>query len=80
MDKPEVSRLLKEFILYAMRNPRVGKGRSLTVDQLKEEVAIWREQCEARKEAAWKPEELDQIEAELTALHLADDALLSEII
>ncbi len=78
MNKPQVSRLFREFVLLTACNPRVGEG--LTVDQLKEELAIQREESETGKEGMWKPEELDQIEAELTAMHLADDALLSEVI
>ena len=78
MNKPQVTRLFREFVLLTIRNPRIGRG--LTVDQLKEELAIQREKSETGKEAIWKPEELDQIEAELTASHLADDALVSEVI
>ena len=80
MNKPQVSRLFREFVLLTIRNPRVGNGQDLTVDQLKEELAIQREESETGKEVMWKPEELDQIEAELTALRLDDDARLSEII
>ncbi len=80
MNKPQLSQLFREFVLLIARNPRFGKGRDLTVDQLKEELAIQREESETGRDVMWKPKELDQIEAELTALHLADDAVVSEVI
>lgn len=80
MKKPQVSLLFQNFVLHTMQHPKVARQQPLTVDHLKEELAIWREEIEIGRQAAWTSEELDQIEAELTALHLDDNALLSEIV
>jgi len=80
MNKPQVSPLFEHFVRQTINHSTIARRQHLTVDDLKEELAIRREECEIRKDASWKPDELDQIEAELTTLHLADETLLAEIL
>ena len=80
MSKPQVSLLFEDFVRDTIHRAKFARRQQLTVDDLKEELAIRREECEIRKDSEWKPNELDQIEAELTALHLADETLLAEIV
>lgn len=70
----------QEFVRHTIHHPKISRQQPLTVECLKEKLAIWREEIEFRKMTNWKPDELDQIVAELTALHLADETLLAEII
>lgn len=79
MNEPQLSPLLREFLLYTIHNRRIGKGQFLAVEHVKEELDICRETTEMRHDTTWKLDELDQIEAELTALHLTDDTPLSQL-